>query len=82
MKVEIYYEAPDAQILELTDEQAELWTIYSDAVERSRELQRSQGWTNETWEAYAKVDEAYENFEESIQFALDYDMPIDEITEW
>lgn len=82
MKVEIYYEAPDAQVLELTDEQAELWTIYSDAVNRSRELQRTQGWTSETLAAHAKVDEAYENFEESIQFALDYDMPIDEITEW
>lgn len=67
MKVEIYFEAPDTQILELTDEQAELWTIYRDAVKRK---------------AYAKAEEAYENFEESIQFDLDYDMPIDEIIEW
>lgn len=82
MKVEIYFEAPESQVLELNESQSELWIDYTSLLENARELQRSQGWTDETLEAYYKTDRAYEKFEESIQFYLDYDIPIDEITEW
>lgn len=83
MKVEIFYEAPMSQVLTLTDEQAELFTEYESALERTRELQRSQGWTDETMESFSRVDDAYDEFVESINSDLDYpDLGLEDIEKW
>jgi hypothetical protein len=82
VKVEIYYEAPDSQVIELTDEQAELWTIYSDAVDRSREVLGLQGWGSDAWaKASEAVDVAYGNLERSIRPSMDPDVMIADIIE-
>lgn len=82
MRVEIYYKAPDSQILDLTDEQEMLWVEYANALDEANDLRGKEGWSRSVMNLFDKADVAYESFVESIQLALYHDLPIDEVTEW
>lgn len=83
MRIRIQFEEPDAQILDLNDDQADLWRDYSDKLERVREVRGSLGWDHsETSDAYDKVDEAYDKFARSIGDYLEWDLPVGDIKEW
>ncbi|HEY6020055.1 MAG TPA: hypothetical protein VIY48_09180 [Candidatus Paceibacterota bacterium] len=83
MKVEIYYEAPDTQVLELSEGQDELWIDYSSKLERAREIRVATGWSEEATKAYNEADRAYETFLDSINLDLEHpDLEVDEVIEW
>ncbi len=81
MKVEVYFEQPDSDIIELNEEQEELWIEYSTSLEKAREISREQGWKAARFE-YNRADNALDSLIGSLRYDLSYDLPVEDITEW
>ena len=82
MKIEVYYEAPDADIIELNEDQEAAWLAYRSKLEEARAAQREKGWTAAT-PLYTEADTLYEDLIEELYFSLQYpEFEIEDIQEW
>lgn len=81
MKIEVWYEAPDADVIELDEDQEEVWLKYSDLRVKAMGALR-----NREYEKYHELDREadllFEELVESIFPQLAHDLPIEDINEW
>lgn len=81
MRIEVYYEAP-SEVIDLNEEEAELWTQYEETKEAASEVRRESGWSAAT-ELYTKADRLFEEFYELVEGKFSYrDLDVEDIVEW
>lgn len=86
MKIEIWYEAPDADVIDLNEEQTELFEKYTRLQDEATKCLRDAG-DPDRWakyrEAESEAQEVYEKLMESIHSKLSHpDLNVEQITEW
>ena len=82
MKIEVYYLEPDADVIELNEDQEAAWLAYQAKLEEARKAQKESGWTAAT-PLYAEADTLYEDLIEELYFSLQYpEFEIEDIQEW
>lgn len=81
MQVEVYYDAP-SEVIDLSEEEEELWIRYNEALDVARKARRTEGWRAATVHL-SKADHLYEEFFDLISDRLSYqDVEVEDITEW
>lgn len=86
MKIEIWYEAPDPDVIDLNEEQTELFEKYTrlqdEATEHLRNMSDPDRWAKYR-EAESEAQAKFDELMESIYFKLSYPgLNVEEITEW
>jgi hypothetical protein len=81
MKIEVWYEAPDADVIELNEEEEELWIKYSDLREKAMEAVRNREY-DKYREIDGEADDLFEELSDLLYPKLTHNLPVEDITEW
>lgn len=81
MRIEVYYEAP-SEVIDLNEEEAELWTQFIETKEAASDALSTTGWSAAT-ELYTKADRLFEEFYDLVEGKFSYqDLDVEDIVEW